>query len=153
MLLKIKLRQELSQIFDSNGISPSPSKDSGTFSSWIYYQCVRTMLPFMEESGADLNHAAGMSPMISLAIYKARKNNIDKEITYKDIIEYSVDEKFYAEDADSEVQNLLETYSRVFKGTNPIVEILEGFSPEIWEVLGVEDLANSQDLLKVINRE
>lgn len=153
MLLKIKVRQELSKIFDANDISPSPAKNSGTFSSWIYYQCVRTMLPFMEESGADLNHAVGMIPMISLAIYKAKKNNTDKEITYKDIIEYSVDEKFYADDADSEVQNLLETYSRVFKGTNPIVEILEGFSPEIWEVLGVEELANSEELLKVINAE
>ena len=151
MILKIKVRQELSAIFDANDISPSPAKNSGTFSSWVYYQCVRTMLPVMEEGGSDVNFAAHMIPIMALAMYKAKKNNLDKEITQEDIIEYSTDEKFYAEESNSDVQNLLEAYSRAFKGTNPTLEIVEGFPPDTWEALGVDDLANSEELLKVVN--
>ena len=105
MFLVIKIRLNLSMLFQSLSINSKPSRDDGTFSSALYYEGVSNCLPFIKKAKLNADHGAYFSIYSVLCVFKARRSG-GGETTPELIREQYKKENLWAPNNDYEMDKL-----------------------------------------------
>ena len=71
--MPIRVRLKLALMFQSVGLSGTPTRGSGTFSSMVYFEGVSENLPYIKGMRLNSEHGAYFVIYSMLVVFKARK--------------------------------------------------------------------------------
>jgi len=116
MLMNIRVRFALAKILQNSGLSGTPSRDSGTFSSKVYYEGVSNTIPYIKAMKLNPEHGAFFAIYTMLCIEKAKKQGLGTASTELIREQYNY-EMLYSENDDFEM-NILQDLLKYRYGQN-----------------------------------